>query len=184
MPTATVQPQPNKHTQEHTTAHRHVPRVIRHKEHVQQTEGFNAWVAVHMTRLFGSMYTFWFILAWILGWIGTSFILKHFFDPLPWPLLLCLASVPQLPLMIVIMVGQGLLGKHQEMQSEETYRSTLQTYRDVEDIKTQLAQQDVKLDELLDWLKMRSTMTITTGTVMDRSLPEKPPVKKNEGKSV
>ena len=68
------------------------------------------------------------------------------FDPLPWPLLLALASVPQLPLMIVIMVGQGLLGRKQELQSEEQYNTTMKTYHDIEQVLQHLSAQD---DELL-----------------------------------
>jgi uncharacterized membrane protein len=66
-------------------------------------------------------------------------------DRLPWPLLLCLASVPQLPLMIVIMVGQGLLGRKQELQSEEQYNTTMKTYHDIEEIMQHLTAQDTEL---------------------------------------
>jgi hypothetical protein len=38
----------------------------------------------------------------IVLWIAANATIVHF-DPMPWPLLLCLASVPQLPLMIVMM---------------------------------------------------------------------------------
>ena len=61
---------------------------------------------------------------------------------MPWPLLLCLASVPQLPLMIVIMVGQGLLGRRQELQAEEQYRTTMKMYHDMEQIMAHLEKQD------------------------------------------
>jgi hypothetical protein len=49
--------------------------------------------------------------------------------------MLTLASVSQLPLMVVIVVGQGLLGRKQELQAEEQYKTTCQAYQDVEDIK-------------------------------------------------
>ncbi|MDQ2716884.1 MAG: DUF1003 domain-containing protein [Chloroflexota bacterium] len=90
------------------------------------------------------MPTFWLIMAWIVLWIIANATIVHF-DPLPWPLLLCLASVPQLPLMIVIMVGQGLLGRKQELQSEEQFNTTQRTYHDIEQIMTHLTVQDEEL---------------------------------------
>ena len=54
MPKVTAQ-----HTQEHTTtpSHRHVPRVIRHKEHIQDADGLNTKIAVTLTRAVGTMPT-------------------------------------------------------------------------------------------------------------------------------
>ena len=102
---------------------------------------FNQQVAVGMTKLFSAMPTFWLIMLWIVLWIAANATIAHF-DPMPWPLLLCLASVPQLPLMIVIMVGQGLLGRRQELQAEEQYQTTMKMYHDMEQIMAHLASQD------------------------------------------
>ncbi len=106
--------------------------------------GFNKRVAIRLTKLFSAMPTFWLIVAWIALWIAANATIVHF-DPLPWPLLLCLASVPQLPLMIVIMVGQGLLGRQQELQSEEQYKTTIETYHDIEQIMAHLSAQDEEI---------------------------------------
>lgn len=105
---------------------------------------FNQKVAVGMTKVFQAMPTFWLIMGWIVLWIAANATIVHF-DPLPWPLLLTLASVPQLPLMIVIMVGQGLLGRRQELQSEEQYNTTMKTYHDIEQIMEHLSAQDAEL---------------------------------------
>jgi len=102
---------------------------------------FNQQVAVGMTKLFSAMPTFWLIMLWIVLWIAANATIVHF-DPMPWPLLLCLASVPQLPLMIVIMVGQGLLGRRQELQAEEQYKTTMKTYHDIEQVMAHLVSQD------------------------------------------
>ncbi len=67
-------------------------------------------------------------------------------------LLLTLASVPQLPLMIVIMVGQGLLGRQQELQSEEQFNTTEKTYHDIEQVMQHLSQQDAELLKQTDML--------------------------------
>lgn len=105
---------------------------------------FNQRVAVALTRVFQAMPTFWLIMLWITFWIVSNATILHF-DRLPWPLLLALASVPQLPLMIVIMVGQGLLGRHQELQSNEQYNTTIKTYHDIEQVMAHLSAQDMEI---------------------------------------
>lgn len=128
-------PQPHPH-------HPHNPNVIFEAE--QAAANFNQHVAMRMTKLFSAMPTFWLIVTWIVLWIAANATLVHF-DPLPWPLLLCLASVPQLPLMIVIMVGQGLLGRRQEIQAEEQFNTTQKSYHDIEQIMLHLCSQDEEL---------------------------------------
>jgi len=123
----------------------HKPRNVNLVHEAEKKEaGFNQKIAIGMTNLFQSMWTFWAILAWIVLWIVLN-MLPFAWDRLPWPLLLCLASVPQLPLMIVIMVGQGLLGRKQELQSDEQYNTTMKTYHDIEEIMQHLSAQDAEL---------------------------------------
>lgn len=129
----------------HHTPHPHKPQNVNLLFKAEQAAaGFNQHVAVGMTKLFSAMPTFWLITLWILLWIATNATIAHF-DPMPWPLLLTLASVPQLPLMIVIMVGQGLLGRRQELQSEEQYNTTMKTYHDIEQIMAHLSAQDEEI---------------------------------------
>ncbi len=123
----------------------HTPRNVNLVHEAEKREaGFNQKIAISMTNLFQSMWTFWAILAWIILWIVLN-ILPFAWDRLPWPLLLCLASVPQLPLMIVIMVGQGLLGRKQELQADEAFNTTMKTYHDIEEIMQHLSAQDAEL---------------------------------------
>ena len=125
--------------------HPHEPRNVNLLMQAEKAaSNFNRKVAVGMTRLFSAMPTFWLIMLWIVLWIAANATIVHF-DPLPWPLLLCLASVPQLPLMIVIMVGQGLLGRQQELQAEEQFNTTVKTYHDIEQIMEHLSAQDAEL---------------------------------------
>jgi len=129
----------------HHQPHQHQPRNVNLIHEAEKaTAGFNQRVAVGMTQVFQSMITFWVILSWIVGWILLNF-LPLAWDRLPWPLLLCLASVPQLPLMIVIMVGQGLLSRKQELQADEQFHTTMSTYHDIEEIMKHLAAQDAEL---------------------------------------
>ncbi|HVB74707.1 MAG TPA: DUF1003 domain-containing protein [Ktedonobacteraceae bacterium] len=127
------------------TPYPHVPKNVNAIHEAEKAAGnFNQKIAVGLTSVFQAMPTFWLIIAWIVLWIAANATIVHF-DPLPWPLLLCLASVPQLPLMIVIMVGQGLLGRKQELQSEEQYNTTMKTYHDIEEIMQHLVAQDAEL---------------------------------------
>ncbi len=127
------------------TPHPHQARNVNFLFEAEKKAGnFNKQVAVAMTRLFQAMPTFWLIMAWIVLWIIVNATIIRF-DPLPWPLLLALASVPQLPLMVVIMVGQGLLGRQQELQSEEQFNTTQKMYHDIEQVMAHLCTQDQEL---------------------------------------
>lgn len=137
--------EPKKYTLYQHSAHPHQPRNVNMVHEAEKAAGsFNQKVAVWMTKLFQAMPTFWLIMAWIALWIAANATIVHF-DPLPWPLLLTLASVPQLPLMIVIMVGQGLLGRKQELQSDEQYKASIKGFHDIEQIMDHLSAQDEEL---------------------------------------
>jgi uncharacterized membrane protein len=129
----------------HYVLHPHRPQNVNLVFEAEKAAGnFNRQVAVRMTTIFQAMPTFWLIMAWIVLWIVVNATIASF-DPLPWPLLLTLASVPQLPLMIVILVGQGLLGRRQELQSEEQFNTTQKTYHDIEQVMLHLSEQDAEL---------------------------------------
>lgn len=148
---AAAQTEPGAHPHWHASSlfhhhpHQHQPRNINLLHEAEKAAaGLNQRVAVKLTHVFQSMITFWVILLWIVSWILLN-VLPFAWDRLPWPLLLCLASVPQLPLMIVIMVGQGLLGRKQELQADEQFRTTMSTYHDIEEIMKHLVAQDAEL---------------------------------------
>jgi uncharacterized membrane protein len=149
-PASAQRAEPDAHPHHHSALfhhnpHPHQPRNINLLHDAEKAAaGVNQRVAMKMTQIFQSMITFWAILFWIVGWILFN-LLPFAWDRLPWPLLLCLASVPQLPLMIVIMVGQGLLGRKQELQADEQFRTTMSTYHDIEEIMKHLVAQDAEL---------------------------------------
>lgn len=151
----------------HHEAHQHEPRNINLIHEAEKAAGgFNQKVAVGLTSVFQAMPTFWLIIAWIVLWIVANATIVRF-DPLPWPLLLCLASVPQLPLMIVIMVGQGLLGRKQELQADEQFNTTMSTYHDIEQIMQHLSAQDAELlrhAQMLIRLLEKNGITLTETT--------------------
>jgi uncharacterized membrane protein len=154
---------------QHTAAPQGPPRNVNLVfEAEKAAASFNKKVAIGMTNVFQAMPTFWLIMSWIVLWIIANATIVHF-DPMPWPLLLTLASVPQLPLMIVIMVGQGLLGRKQELQSEEQFNTTMKTYHDIEQIMEHLSAQDA---ELLKQSHMLFHMIKSSGIVPEELLAE------------
>ena len=166
-----VQPLPHHRRTlfQHTAALQGPPRNVNLVfEAEKAAANFNKKVAIGMTSIFQAMPTFWLIMGWIVLWIIANATIVHF-DPLPWPLLLTLASVPQLPLMIVIMVGQGLLGRKQELQSEEQFNTTMKTYHDIEQIMEHLSAQDA---ELLKQSHMLFHMLKASGIVPEDLLAE------------
>jgi uncharacterized membrane protein len=140
--------------------HLHTPRNVNAVQKTEQASGnFNQSVAIGMTRFFQSMPTFWLILAWIVLWMLANLTLIHF-DPMPFPLLLALASIPQLPLMVVIMIGQGVLGRHAELQADEAFQTTQRSYHDIEQIILHLDAQDSKILEILEHLNTQQTRPV------------------------
>jgi uncharacterized membrane protein len=152
--------------------HVHVPRNVNLIVEAEQAAGnFNQKVAVGMTKIFQAMPTFWLILSWIVLWILVNATILSF-DPLPWPLLLTLASVPQLPLMIVIMVGQGLLGRKQELLAEEQFNTTKESYHDIEEILAHLSAQD---EELLKQTRILASLLKAANVPAEEAPPASQP---------
>ena len=135
-------------------AHPHKPRnanAIRDLEHVNAS--FNQRIAVKMTEVFSSMPTFWVILVGMGLWMGMNAGIMRI-DPPPWQFLLTYGSLVQLPLMVLIMVGQSVLSRHQELQADEVYRMAQKTCHDNQTIIDQnnhllsiLAEKDVDISD-------------------------------------
>lgn len=89
-------------------------------EHV----GFNGWLAAWITRGFGSMWAFYALIVWMLGWmflasVGFS-IFK--FDKYPFTFLLFLSNLVQLWALPVLAVGQQVLSRASDKQALQTFR--------------------------------------------------------------
>ena len=60
----------------------------------------------------------------------------------------------QLVLLSVIMVGQRVLGRHQELQADEAFATTTKIYHDAEQMRLHLEKQDAELTKLTKLLKV------------------------------
>jgi hypothetical protein len=122
----------------------HQPRNVNalHKEE-QANAGVNQHVAILLTKGVGTMWTAYvFTLLAIIGLLGILGLLN--------PVIILLVSwtsqtLIQLVLLPVIMVGQNVLGHHAELMAEEQFKTTQNTYHDIEEVMQHLAAQDAEL---------------------------------------
>ncbi len=89
-------------------------------EHV----GFNGMLAALITKCFGSMWAFYFLVVWMLAWmffatVGFS-IFK--FDQYPFTFLLFLSNLVQLWALPVLAVGQQVLSRASDKRALQTYQ--------------------------------------------------------------
>lgn len=130
-----------------TTPERHQPENVNRKH--RSSLDFQDRVALSITSLVGTMYAVYFLVAALAGWMLWQGILSHQpFDPYPFAFLLFMGNIVQLLLMPLIMVGQNIQGKHAELRSEEEYKTTLGSYRDLEAILQKLDEQSAALETL------------------------------------
>lgn len=130
---------------------RHAPENVNHKH--RKALGLQDRIALVITTGIGTMYAVYFFATFMAGWMlwQTYFDSKPF-DPYPFAFLLFLGNIIQLLLMPLIMVGQNLQGRHAEIRSEEEFKTTQSSYKDIERILIHLDQQDKLMKKQLDLL--------------------------------
>ena len=110
---------------------------------------FNQRMALYLTELFQSMPSFWILSISIVLWMLMNVTFLHV-DPPPFPLLLTLTALPQLPLQALIMISQSVLSKRQELLADEQYEATKKVYNEIEQMREHLYAQDTILVGLRD----------------------------------
>ncbi len=114
-----------------THGHIHIPHphIARRKQegaHVISDEhiGFNGWLASWITRGFGSMWAFYFLVFWMLIWMGLANLGFWLFqyDKYPYTFLLFLSNLVQLWALPVLAVGQQVLSRASDKQALQTFR--------------------------------------------------------------
>ena len=110
----------------------HKPRNVNHVHAGEQTS-LNAQIALKLTRSVGTMqaaYTF-----IVLALIGLLAILGVLSPQVALLVAWTSQTLIQLVMLPVIMVGQNVLGRKQELQADESFETTKKTYADSEEIK-------------------------------------------------
>jgi uncharacterized membrane protein len=89
-------------------------------EHV----GFNGWLAAGITHGFGSMWAFYALVIWMVGWmvLATLGFSIFKFDQYPFTFLLFLSNLVQLWALPVLAVGQQVLSRASDKQALQTYQ--------------------------------------------------------------
>lgn len=133
--------------------HPHKPVNVNEKHRQEQQSGLNQRIAALFTRAFGSMQAFYVLVLWMLAWMilaSLGFWLFQY-DKYPFSFLLFCSNLIQLWALPVLAVGQQVLSRKAELQSEEQYNTTKKTYHDTEQIMLHLQAQS---EELLKQTKL------------------------------
>jgi hypothetical protein len=129
--------------------------------HRSEQTGLNTRVALVLTKGVGSMWTaYLFTVLSIVGLLGLLGLLN------PFTFLLC-TWVSQMFLQLVFLpilsVGQNVLGRKAEIQAEEAFKTTQNTYHDIEQVMAHLSAQDDRIEameaNILEALRVTKTIT-------------------------
>lgn len=137
-------PQVHKHhhtvTLFHHEPHQHQPRNVNVLHAAEKAaSGFNQKLAIGLTKAVGTMIcAYIFAVLAIIGFPG--------FNATPTQYVQWISQTfIQLVMLSVIMVGQAVLGRKQELQADEQFNTTVSTYHDIEQIMQHLVAQDAEL---------------------------------------
>ena len=174
--------------------HPHKPTnvALLHKQE-QQEAGFNARFAVTLTKATGTMWAAYiFTVLALIGLLG----LLNLLNTLTFLLATWVSQMfIQLVMLPILSVGQNVLGRHAELQSNEMFQTTQKNYSDSEQMIIHLGEQDKELlkqtaellkqtpllEEIREIVKFRSqTVALTSAGSYEppsQPEPEHPPTK-------
>lgn len=113
-------------------------------------------LALFITQRVGSIQFFLLIVAWTVLWIGWNSLAPKAarFDPSPDFLLwLFISNVIQIILMPLIMVGQTLQGKQDEIRAKADYETNVKAEEEIEIILQHLENQNKEIEEIKQLLE-------------------------------
>ncbi|GAA1979577.1 DUF1003 domain-containing protein [Kitasatospora viridis] len=142
-------------TSQHPWIQRH--RVQRPPQALDQATGVNGRIAAWLTRRLGSMWAFYAAAVTQLLWIGLAELGVQRFDPYPFAFMSFLSTLAQLIFMIVIMVGQDVLGQAGDRRSEQTLLDAEAILHECRRMKDRMVAQDRLIDTLADYTSAQVT---------------------------
>ena len=137
-----------KRTLFHHTPHAHIPSNVNALHQAEQSTGtFNQKLAVTLTKVVGTMAcAYVFALLAIFGIPALQSVLGPYVaEYVQW----LSQTFIQLTMLSILMVGQSIMSRHQELQAEEAFNTTVKSFHDVEQIMAHLDVQDQKIMEIL-----------------------------------
>jgi uncharacterized membrane protein len=138
------------------------PWIERHRvqpppQAIDQVIGPNGQIAAWLTQRLGSMWAFYCSAGIQLAWIVLAELRIQRFDPYPFAFMTFLSTLAQLIFMIVIMVGQDVLGQAADRRSEQTFLDTEAILHECSRMEARLLAQDRIIDSLADYTNAQVT---------------------------
>jgi uncharacterized membrane protein len=165
--TPQIQAHPHRHTSVlfHHELHQHQPRNVNVlHEAEKKASGFNQKIAILLTKGVGTMVcAYIFAVLAIIGFPGL--VNAQISQWVQWTS----QTFIQLTMLSVIMVGQSVLGRKQELQADEQFNTTVSTYHDIEQMMQHLSAQDA---ELLRHAKLLEHLLEKSGISMQQLIAE------------
>ncbi|WP_027927821.1 DUF1003 domain-containing protein [Amycolatopsis benzoatilytica] len=133
-------------TSQHPWIEQH--RVQRPPQALDHAVSVNGRIAAWLTERLGSMWAFYLAAGTQVAWIGLAALGVQTLDPYPFAFMTFLSTLVQLIFMIVIMVGQGVLGQAGDRRSEQTYLNGEAILHECRRMKARLVAQDRLIEDL------------------------------------
>jgi uncharacterized membrane protein len=138
------------------------PWIQRHRvqpppQAIDHATGVNGRIAAWLTQRLGSMWAFYASAGIQIAWIFLAEIGVQRFDPYPFLFMTFLSTLAQLIFMIVIMVGQDVLGRAADRRSEQTFLDAEAILHECGRMKARLIAQDRIIDSLADYTAAQVT---------------------------
>jgi uncharacterized membrane protein len=129
------------------------PWIERHRvqpppQALDQVVSVNGRIAARLTQLLGSMWAFYLSALTQVAWIVLAEAGVQRFDRYPFLFMTFLSTLAQIIFMVVIMVGQDVLGQAANRRSEQTFLNAEAILHECRRMKTRLTAQDRVIDSL------------------------------------
>jgi uncharacterized membrane protein len=138
------------------------PWIERHRvqpppQAIDQAVTVNGRIAAWLTKRLGTMGAFYLAAGTQVGWIVLAKAGVQRFDPYPFAFMSFLSTLAQLIFMIVIMVGQDVLGRAADRRSEQTFLDAKAILHECRRMKARLTTQDRILASLTSYVTVQVT---------------------------
>lgn len=153
-------------------SHPHIPRnIVRMLQTDLKLATFNERLAVALTRSVSTMAcAYLFAILAIIGFPGFHASPAQYVQWLS-------QTFIQLVMLSILAVGQSILGKHQELQSQEQYNMAVKTTHEIDQIVQHMDAQDKAIQQIL-FLVAREQVS-TVGKVVSKDMDASTPAPEN-----
>jgi uncharacterized membrane protein len=138
------------------------PWIVRHRvqappQAIDQAVTVNGRIAAWLTNRLGTMWAFYLAAGTQVAWIVLAEVGIQRFDRYPFLFMSFLSTLAQLIFMIVIMVGQDVLGRAADRRSEQTFLDAKAILHECRRMKARLTMQDRILASLTSYVTVQVT---------------------------